>query len=231
MPASASAAVQVAAVRSAAYCSKTMKFDTGSIATKQIPGWKVSSSQTVTCFGAMPAARAARCSAATATSAVSKAAFSACCAPSLLPTNADRPLNSTNSLPSRVPPAARSVMVKCAANTHRCNQDTPSGVRINAVKAAGGSPRGTSRHQACSVLRGTPSSAATARCEAPVARRASAITTDAARFQRVRRCVPEGFTPAVTSPGGVSRPTGLKWVLAGSSNIFIQPSVSLHFQE
>jgi hypothetical protein len=73
-----SACVQVAAVRSAAYRSSRMKPETGSSATKQIAGWKVSSSHTVTARGAMSAANAAHCSAAIATTACSRAAFNPC---------------------------------------------------------------------------------------------------------------------------------------------------------
>jgi hypothetical protein len=46
-----------------------MKFDTGSMATRQISGWKVSSSQTATSRGGMSAARAARSSCACPTTA------------------------------------------------------------------------------------------------------------------------------------------------------------------
>jgi hypothetical protein len=58
-----------------------MKFETGSSATRQIAGSKVSSSHTVIWRPGMPTAKARRCSSAKATTVASSAALICCCVP------------------------------------------------------------------------------------------------------------------------------------------------------
>ena len=107
--------------------------------------------------------------------------------------------------------------------TSRCNHDTPSGVRANAVKAAGGSPRGAPLHHACRVLRGTPRSAATPRCVSPAARRASATAMCSACSKRVRRVMTRYPRPGLECPGRAAPALGLGSISAGLSSILPNP--------
>ncbi len=170
----------------------------------------------------MPSASAVRCSAATATTAVSRATLSACCAPSLTPTKADSPLSSRNSLTSRVPPAARKVMLKCAANTSRCNQSiSPGCVRRPSSPSADprAEPPRTSRARCCAQYPSRwPRRVASPRRQPCFGRRdvLGLLQACASRHEPMLR-------PGLERPGSAAPALGLKSLSAGSSNIFSNP--------
>jgi hypothetical protein len=133
--ASSSAAVQVAAERSAAYPSSRMKFDTGSMATKQTPGWNVSSSHTVTCRGAMPSPTCRALRLDIRDQGRFQGRIELVLRAVAHPDQGRKPAQLQKF--THQPGAARNLILKCAAITLRCNQDVPSGVRTNATRPAG----------------------------------------------------------------------------------------------